>query len=234
MTTKSNPSTPANTTEVSAATRTNSTAGAAAYAGWPEELRSDTQKKRRRKKYEFPDELGHISITSLADIVTIILVYMLKTFTSNPIEVKEAAVSLPVSSSREIAEDALVVMVTGPQKIALMDIHDPKSGKIVPNTPKIIVDGRPILELDASTYRIRDTDKDSQTGGYVIDGLRAELVRARKNQEGLAKGAGKQFTGKVAIVADRQTPYRVLMDILITCGEAGFGEFKFAIIKEEE
>jgi biopolymer transport protein ExbD len=37
----------------------------------------------------------------------------------------------------------------------------------------------------------------------------------------------------VIILADKQTPYRVLTDVLVTCGESGFADFRFAVIRPE-
>jgi biopolymer transport protein ExbD len=62
--------------------------------------------------------------------------------------------------------------------------------------------------------------------------MRADLVKAKETQEAAAEINDREFTGKVVILADRRTPYRVLMDILVTCGQSGFGEFKFVIVKE--
>ena len=41
-----------------------------------------------------------LSITSLTDAVTLLLVYLLKTFATNPIEVKDSSIELPRSVCR--------------------------------------------------------------------------------------------------------------------------------------
>ena len=212
--------------------------GSEPYAGWPEEVRAPENaeggKKKRKKRR--PDEgSGPLSINSLMDIVTIILVYLLKSYATSPIEVKDPAIQLPTSLSQETVEDAAVVMVTGPVTRALDG-----SGRTVakPNTPTLVVNEHTLFGLEArasadgksTTYRIPDNQK-ADAGGFVVNALKAELVKARETQEIAAEINDREFTGKVVILADKATPYRVLMDILVTCGQAGFGEFKFAIVK---
>lgn len=208
--------------------------GNEAYAGWGADVdqQQPARRKRRRKKADFGDR-GGLSINSLMDIVTIILVYLLKSYATSPIEVKDPAIELPVSTSTETVEEATVVMVTGPET-KVPDPNNPAQARLAANTPTIVVDGTPILQLDPATYRVRNEDKDEKTGGYVIKALREKLRAAKDMQEASAEVSDKGgFTGKVVILADKRTPYRVLTDVLVTCGEAGFGEFKFAIVKDE-
>ena len=181
--------------------------------------------RRKSRHLENPPPL---SLTSLMDIVTNILVYTIKIFAVSPILVQDPSVVLPSSSSREDAEDAVVIMVTGMKRI-----ESEESGQIevVNQVPTIVVDGKVIELLDDKTYRVPAKAKER---GYVITSLKRELIAVRKNQNSTAKMTdGEGFTGHIVIVADKNTPYRVLADVLVTCGEAGFGEFKFAIVKQE-
>lgn len=208
--------------------------GGSPPGGGGEAVRRKRRRKRRNDAGPQP-----LSINSLMDIVTILLVYLIKSYATSPIEVKDPAIELPTSTSRETVEEATVVMITGPERKA-PNPANPAQSIIVPNTPAIVVDGKPLTDrngnpvlLDTSTYRIPDAYKDPNTGNYVIIPLRERLREAREIQEATAEVSDKGgFTGKVVILADKRTPYRVLTDVLVTCGEAGFGEFKFAIVKD--
>ncbi len=172
----------------------------------------------RRIRRRAQDKPYVVSLTSLMDIVTNILVYTIKIFAVSPIVVQDPSVELPKSSSQKDAEESVVVMVTGMRRQ-------------VNETPTIVVDGREVERLDPKTYRVPESAKNN---GYVINKLKQELLSIKANQKesaGLIKGSG--FTGHVVIVADRYTPYRVLVDVLVTCGDAGFGNFEFAVIKQE-
>ncbi len=206
--------------------------GSSPYTGWAADVPKAAEKRRKRKRRP----LSHtppISITSLTDCVTLLLVYLLKTFTTSPIEVKEPTISLPASTSQEQPAEATVVMVTGPEARIVVN----GKTEFVPATPRLVVDGRPVIELDAATYRVRAADKEQQ---FVVVALREELRKAKERQrnanDALAgkDGAGEEVSGKIIILADRRTPYSVLTDVLVTCGQAGFGEFRFAVIKAEQ
>jgi biopolymer transport protein ExbD len=206
--------------------------GTAPYAGWPAELQlaaANAPKRKSKRGKRKPLTTPPISITSLTDCVTLLLVYLLKSFTTSPIEIKEPAVQLPVSTSKDKIEDASVVMLTGP--IAQKTVQGQRVE--VSMVPRIVVDGKDVLALDEKTYRVPDDQKDKASGGYVILALRDALKKAKESQEITRQVTGKEFQGKVIILADKHTPYRVLTDVLVTCGEAGFGDFRFAVIRPD-
>lgn len=181
-------------------------------------------RKRRREE----DKPYAVSLTSLMDIVTNILVYTIKIFAVSPITVQDPSVELPRSTSQEDAEESVVVMVTGMRRLDAT-----RHNKITElrGIPTIVVDGKVVEKLNGETYRVPEAAKKN---GYVITRLKEELTAIKQNQANsaaLIKNSG--FTGRVVIVADKYTPYRVLVDVLVTCADAGFGNFEFAVIKEE-
>lgn len=219
--------------------------GTGPYRGWPAELRKPEQPGgvHRRKRRHFA-RTPPISITSLTDMVTMLLVYLLSTFATNPVEVNDPSVEVPLSSCRpdeslgpdELPpdgcgkiEETTIVMVTGPQVSRTTETGI----KIQQVTPRILVNGQPIAELDAATYRVPDAVKDPASGNYVIIPLREALKREKAIKEVTAQLSGKSFDGKIIVLADRRTPYRVLTDVLVTCGESGFADFRFAVIRPE-
>lgn len=207
--------------------------GSAPYAGWTDVGDSTPQRRKKRKKRRDLGAPTPLTLNSLMDIVTILLVYLLKSYATSPIEVKDPAIALPTSTSLENVEEATVVMITGPEK-AVPNPNNPAQTIIVPNTPTIVVDGSPVVPLDEATYRVPAEAKDTASGGYVINALRARLKEAAEMQAATAEVSDTLgFSGKVVIIADKRTPYRVLTDVLVTCGQAGFGEFRFAIVKEK-
>ena len=219
--------------------------GSGAYQGWPADLKAQQPKKRKssRGRRKLPHTPA-ISITSLTDMVTMLLVYLLKTFATNPVEVKDPSIDLPRSVCVPDAkqkpdeppvdgcgniEEATIVMITGP--IQKRTVNNIITQSIV--TPRIVVDGRPVAELDGKTYRIPDAIKDPTTGNFVVVPLREALKKAKEIKEVTAQVTGKKFDGKVIILADKATPYRVLTDVLVTCGDSGFADFRFAVIRPE-
>lgn len=207
--------------------------GSQPFQGWGADLVQGYQRKRRKKRRRPQADGAPLTLNSLMDIVTILLVYLLKSYATSPIDVTEPSIELPISTSIENVEDATVVMITGQEK-RVSNPQNPAQTVIVPNTPTIVVDGTPVVQLDSATYRIPADQKDTKTGGFVVLPLREKLKEAKEMQSLAAEVSETVgFSGKVVILADRRTPYRVLTDVLVTCGEAGFGEFKFAIVKEK-
>lgn len=179
-----------------------------------------------------------ISITSLTDMVTVLLVYLLKTFATSPIEIKDPSLELPRSVCVPVVGSGARERDGGPpprdgcgeiQETTIVMVTGPKKGR----TARIAVNSDPVLELDAATYRVPDAMHDAESGGWVITPLREELKKARELKEVTALREGKEFDGKVVILADKDTPYRVLSEVLVTCGESGFADFRFAVIKPE-
>ncbi len=217
--------------------------GTVPYQGWPASVQTAGSRKRKSKGRRHFAATPGISITSLTDMVTMLLVYLLKTFATNPVEVKDSSIEIPrsiclpdESAPTDVPpadgcgaiEEATIVMITGPQLKRV--IEGVQVSSIV--TPRIVVDGKAVAELDAN-YRIPDNIKDPATGYFVVVPLREALKRAKEFKEMTAQLTGAKFDGKVIILADRQTPYRVLTDVLVTCGESGFADFRFAVIRPE-
>jgi biopolymer transport protein ExbD len=198
----------------------------------PEEPAGPSRRRERKKSRGKAEEPG-VSINSLMDIIFIVLVYLIGTFASSAIEVNDPSVTLPHSTSDQNIEFAPVVMVTGRARLSV-DPNNPKQSKWVENDPWILVDDKRVVQLDRESYRVPEGEKDPATGNYVIKPLREVLAGVRELQAASAEVSESEgFTGRVIILADKETPYRVLTEILITCGEAGFGEFRFAIIKKQ-
>jgi len=192
---------------------------------------SEPVRRKRRKKRRSSDQPAVLSINSLMDIVTIILVYLIKSYATSPIDVNDPSIAIPTSISQGKIEEATVVMITGRAR-KVIDPNNPKSSTFVKNDPWIVVDNTKVVKIDPNSIRVPDSEKDPATGNYVINKLRDELKRAKEIQAASASVGGNDFEGKVVILADKDTPYRVITDVLVTCGAAGFAQFKFAIIKE--
>src|ERR1700688_3711891 len=70
-------------------------------------------RKRRRAGGKGVDNVAMPSLTSLMDLITVVLMFLIKTFATSPISVQDPSVDLPVSTSLETVEDSVVVMITG-------------------------------------------------------------------------------------------------------------------------
>lgn len=168
------------------------------------------------------------SITSLMDVITIILVYLIKTMASSPINVQDPSIQLPISSSVESVEDLVVVMITGAER----KDSGPRGEKIVvADIPTIVVDDDVILSL-GQNFEVPAGELERE---FVIRKLKQRLLEVRKMQGVTAEltEKGEGFNGKVVFVVDKNVPYRTLSKALVSSAEAGYADFKFAIVKSE-
>ena len=66
--------------------------------------------------------------------------------------------------------------------------------------------------------------------GAIYDALKKEVDKqkyiARYNKDA-------PFAGRINVVADRKIPYRTLMEVLYTAGQAELGEYKFMVLKND-
>lgn len=173
----------------------------ATFGAPPEAFR----KKRSRRVLGEPAPL---TITSLMDIMTIILVFLLKSYSSNPVQLKQAKdLKLPFSQS----------------------IIDPAESTAVTITlNNLLVDDSPVIAIENGVV----PESDRSSGGYLIDPLFQKLQEAVDHQKRVAKfNPQAKFTEVITIIADRHVPFSLLSQVMYTAGQAQFSKFKFAVIK---
>ncbi len=184
-------------------------------------------KRRRKRGSSGLDQMAMPSLNSLMDIITIILVYLIKNFSTSPLQVQDPSTNLPISTSMEMVEDHVVVMITGAERR-----ERGPDGKIVivPDAPTISVDDDLILQLNEKF----EVPPGSLEGQFIIRALSQRLLEVRK-QQGLTAEITEStgFDGKIVFVVDKNVPYRTLTMAMASAAKAGYGDFKFAIVKNE-
>lgn len=162
-------------------------------------------KKKKRRALEEP---GGLTINSLLDIMTIILVFLLKSYSNNPVQLKQSDdLKLPFSSSTIMPTDSTAVTVT-------------VNNIIVDEEEPILIDDGAVPEQDLSS------------GGFLIDPLYQKLQDAVDHQKKVASyNDSADFKGIVTIIADRHIDFDLLSKVMYTAGQAQFSKFKFAVIK---
>ncbi len=183
----------------------------------PEELEAledahKVQKKRKASaKRHRSSGAQSMSITSLMDIMTILLVFMLKNYATNPMNVNPSS-DLNLVQSLETQENH--VQLTS---LAITEKH-------------ILVDDKPVVQVKDG--KVSATAKREGEDGYFITPLFDALQEAADHQKKLSQyNANVKFTGRMLIIGDEKAPYRLLSEVLYTSGQAEFSEFEFAVIR---
>ena len=158
-----------------------------------------------RRKIKRQGEAGLI-ITSLIDVFVIVLVYLIRSVSSEGSLMTSADnLVLPMSQRSK-----------SPTEISLTIIGDQKH---------ITVDD--VVLMDTEAVRKQDT----LLVKAVLDVLTKKREEERKAE---VLGLIKEATGKVVVQFDKNTPYDIVTKIMATCGYAGYNNIKFAVSKKNE
>jgi biopolymer transport protein ExbD len=157
-------------------------------------------------RYQKKKRENTLTITSLMDMMTIILVYLLKSFSAEgQILTNADNLVLPLSTSKE-----------SPKETHLM---------VALTTDWVMVDNIPVVR----TSQVREDE------GISIPAVKEKLDVAMLQEENMVKiGALSRVKGEVVIQADKNIEYDVLYKVMATCGEVGFNAIKFAVMGREE
>jgi biopolymer transport protein ExbD len=160
-------------------------------------------KKKKKKAQNGEMEL---QITSMADIFTILLVFLLKSYSTSAAQISPSGMTLPQAVAGQANEDAVKVQIS-------------QTG--------IQVEGEPIMEL-------KDGKFVTAPASGMVDALGVRLEKERKRQELIAaSNPDVKLHSRVIIVADEKVPYSTLKAVLLTSATQGFTDSKLAVIQKE-
>lgn len=186
---------------------------------------------RRRKKGAFG-----LQLTSLMDVLIIIVIFLLKSFGLSQMQVPpQDKLELPQSKSSEIFGEGIVLMIAKDQimvdsEAVLQFATDDKQ------TPFLIPEPGSIVK-DAAGNDIKVQEDDGSRGILPIYDV---LKRKRDEFETLAsrspnpEEAKKKWTGDLLVQADKAVPYELLRKIMYTAGVAGYKQFRLTVEKQAE
>lgn len=151
----------------------------------------------------------HLNITSMMDMFTIILVFLLKSYSAEGSILTNADnLVLPNSISKK-----------KPKEVNL---------QLAVSTDMILVDNQPIVPT-SDARRIPQEDPDP-----IIMKLQEKLESCYAQEEEMVKmGALNQVSGKVVIQVDKNIEFDVLFKVMNTCGKVGYNHMNFAVMERE-
>jgi len=145
-----------------------------------------------------------LQLTSMMDMFTIILVFLLKTYSTQGQLINPSDdLTLPTSLASKVPEMGLELTVSADW---------------------ILVNGKPISR----------TSDALDMSGYIIPDLREELYRYAREAERMESLYGSRFTGRVTIQGDKNLPYRLLMKVMATCGQSRYPNMRLVVYRKDE
>lgn len=155
-----------------------------------------------RKKHKTDPGEARLQLTSMMDMFTIILVFLLKTYSThgqliNPSE----DLTLPTSVTQHLPELGLDVTVS---------------------SDWILVNGK----------AVERTENAMNQEGYIIPRLQDELFKYGTEAEKMEEMYGAKFSGKATIQGDKNLPYRLLIRVMATCGQSNYPNMRLVVYTE--
>lgn len=169
----------------------------------------------RRRRRGGTEEVA-LQITSMADIFTILLVFLLKSYSVSAIDVDVGKeIKLPVANGGTESVEAMKVQVT-------------EKG--------ITLEGVPVVKFEKYEPKGSDLARDG-TIPELVKALKREREKQRQIASAAVKGGAKpedavktNFDSKLLVIADKKVPYRLLKNVLASASEMDFTDFKLVVV----
>jgi len=165
-------------------------------------------------------EINFLNITAMLDIMTIILVFLLKTLGESSASVPQSDdLRLPASIMKQApAQEGVLVTVS-------------KSQILVGDDKILALPGRESLAQAGVDARF----KRSGPNDLFIVPLGNALMAARKTDIAVRRAKGLDPSSSEAIViVDKGTPYRLLMEVLFTLGQSEYGKYHLMVLQSKK
>jgi biopolymer transport protein ExbD len=176
----------------------------------------DKEAKRQLKSFRAQVEeeaqehqMAYLNITPMMDMMTILLVFLLKQFSVQAASMSMSeGLQLPTSSIE--AQRPLAVNVTITQNA-------------------ILVEGDGVTTVRAGA--VDPSVKRDGANGYYITPLVDVLTKHANRLKKIAALGGTQFDGTAMVLVDKATPYRLLTEVLYSAGQAEFKNYHLVVIR---
>lgn len=166
-------------------------------------LKKAEAKEKRRNKGEEKAALG---LTSLMDIVSIIVVYLLKSYASDPITITPIAEQMiPMSRMDAPLKEGVAIYVSGRELIFNEE------------SLAVLTEG----ELDPNLVQ-----------GHVIRPLFEKLEEETEKSKQVFESRGEEWVGHIILVGDQSVKFSTLVDLMYTAGRLEYSEYSFCIIQK--
>ncbi len=170
------------------------------------------RKEVRRRALE--PEINFLNITAMMDMMTIILVFLLKSMS-------QSSASLPQSKDLQMPKSVLTTEAAE------------EGVPIIISKSKILVEDEAVVDVPAdATHGVEAKYKRGGPNDLYITKLGQTVKAWRDTDRQIRQAQGKDASGSEAIViADAGTPYRLLVEVLFTLGQNEFNKFHLMVLQ---
>ena len=163
-------------------------------------------KKTFKKRPHLNQEMA-LQITSMADIFTIILVFLLKGYSTGAIQLTPTqGLFLPEAQAGQATVEALKVEIS-------------EKG--------VQVEGKYVASLQNFSFAPSELEKNGSSKG-----LGAMLAQERKRQILISKSnSDVKLDPRIIVIADQRAPYSTIKTVLASAAVHGYTDFKLAVLR---
>jgi biopolymer transport protein ExbD len=181
-------------------------------------FKTELRKAIRRNAAE--QEVNFLNITAMLDMMTIILVFLLKSL-------GESSASVPQNDDLRLPKSIIQAQPSGEGVVVTVS----KSQLLVGDKKVLELPGRESLAQTG----VGAQEKRSGPNDVYIVKLGNALQSARKLDRKVREAKGLDAsTSEAIIVADGSTPYRLLIEVLFTLGSSEFGKYHLMVMQGKE
>ncbi len=181
-------------------------------------IRYKAELRRAIRRRRLEPEINFLNITAMLDIMTIILVFLLK-------NLGESSGSIPQSKDLTLPRSVIQSQPTQ------------EGVRVTVSKSQILVGDQRVLALPSlqalAQNGVDARHKRSATSLYIVP-LGSALQVARKTDKALREAKGLDPSSSEAIIiADHTTPYRLLVEVLFTLGQNEFGKYHLMVMQSK-
>lgn len=178
---------------------------------------------RGRARNRRTNQQIRLQLTSLMDILMIVVVFLLKSYGISSMNIVQAdKMQLPISQAPELAGEGLVLVVA---------------------QDKITLDSEEVLafkgDYKEKQFILPDGVIDASNRGLGIIPLYEKLKKKKEDFDLLAsrsadpKKAAEKWSGDILVQADKAANYELIRQVMYTAGLAGYKQFRLTVEKHE-
>ncbi len=167
-------------------------------------MKKSARARRMERRHKRHRGGATLSLTSLMDIFTILVFFLLVNSSNNQQLPDNENITLPESTAKELPDEVLTVQVSG---------------------QAVIIDGTKIADV----RQILQSQQDTVPSLVQELNQRSERTLPVGNA-GKAEKLGRQ----VLILADREIPYKLLQKVMVSCNKTDYRRISFAVLRKAE
>ena len=140
-----------------------------------------------------------LNLNSMMDMFTIILLFLLKVYSTDGQMVQPSDyLTLPKSSVEKVPEVALDLSIS---------------------KEWVVINDKPVVQVS----NLLSSDE------IIIPELQQELLIYANEAEKMQERYGQTFSGSITIQGDKEIPYKVLVKVMATCGKSKYPNMKLFV-----